>query len=246
LIRRLQTGAQRWTDDTLSASRAVPVTPITARSLAREALSSVSTDAQRGGRSGSSGGRRGGGGGRKQSLLSEDELRDIERAHADGITAAQVVDIFVSRGIRFSEATFRKYVQQGLLPRSRRVGRKGKHRGSLGVYPPKTVRRINSVKRLMRENHTIEEIQQTFLLFTDVIEGLEEGITEVFTRLESELQDERFDANTRRALKKELTEARKSADDLMRRLDGLSRRASTPRRDRYRNTGAADSAEELL
>ena len=46
------------------------------------------------------------------------------------------------KGVRLSEATFRKYVQAGLLPRSKRVGRKGKHRGSQGLYPVEAVRRI--------------------------------------------------------------------------------------------------------
>ena len=35
--------------------------------------------------------------------------------------------------MKFSEATLRKYVQLGLLPRSVRVGRKGKHQGSQGI-----------------------------------------------------------------------------------------------------------------
>ena len=57
-----------------------------------------------------------------QGLLSDDELKDIAEQYVSGITAVQVVEIFTSREVRFSEATFRKYVQQGLLPRSRRVG----------------------------------------------------------------------------------------------------------------------------
>ncbi len=246
MIHRLWHGAQSWTDDATFASRSVPVTRSYSRDLARDLASLGSHAAQRGGRGGSGGGRRGKGGSDSALLLSDDEVREIEQAHSDGITAAQVVDIFVSRGVRFSEASFRKYVQQGLLPRSRRVGRKGKHRGSLGVYPAKIVGRINAVKRLMAENYTIEEIKQRFLRFTDVIETLQEGITEVFARLETELQSDRFDAKARRALKKQLSDARKVADDLMRRLGGLSRRMTSARADRYRNTGAAGSAEESL
>src|SRR5262249_47400137 len=94
-------------------------------------------------------------GGSEPGLISERDLRAIEKEHPDGLTSVQVVDFFTRRGIRFSEATFRKYVQQGLLPRSRRVGRKGKHQGSLGLYPASTVRRINVIKRLQAEDHTI-------------------------------------------------------------------------------------------
>src|SRR5690349_11509787 len=60
-------------------------------------------------------------------LLSEETLRAIETTYAQGLTAVQIVEQFTRANIKFSEASFRKYVQQGLLPRSRRVGRKGKH-----------------------------------------------------------------------------------------------------------------------
>ena len=120
-------------------------------------------------------------------LLKEEELRAIEGTYADGITAVQIVDVFTSRGIKFSEASFRKYVQQGLLPRSKRVGRKGKHRGSLGVYPAKTIRRINTVKQLMADGHTIEEIQGQFLLYTDLVEGVAEHLAELWARLAADV-----------------------------------------------------------
>jgi DNA-binding transcriptional MerR regulator len=219
----------------------------TMRFAAHEAAFEVAMAEPRGGRGGrGGGGRRGGDPEAPEGLLSDRELAAIEEAHPDGITAAQVVDIFVSRGLRFSEATFRKYVQQGLLPRSRRVGRKGKHRGSLGVYPAKTVRRVNTVKRLMEENYTIEEIQQQVLRFTDVIEAIEDGLDEVFARLDEAQKSERLDAQTRRELKRDVGEARRVADELRRRLDGLARRAAEPRGDRYGSAGAAGSAEDLL
>lgn len=197
-------------------------------------------------RSGKGGGGGGGRGPARKGLLSDEEMRAIEAAHPEGITSVQVVDVFVSRGIRFSEATFRKYVQQGLLPRSRRVGRKGKHRGSLGVYPARTIRRINAIKRLMDDGYTIEEIQEHFLRFTDALEQLEEGFTEVFARLEGQAQTPRFDTRARKSLEKDIGEARRDADELMRRIDGIARRATTPPEDRFPGTGAAGGAEELL
>ena len=54
------------------------------------------------------------------AILKEEELRAIEGTYPEGISAVQIVEVFTSRGIKFSEASFRKYVQQGLLPRSRR------------------------------------------------------------------------------------------------------------------------------
>ena len=179
-------------------------------------------------------------------LLSDEDLRTIEGTYPEGITAVQIVEVFTSRGVKFSEASFRKYVQQGLLPRSRRVGRKGKHRGSLGVYPAKTVRRINTVKQLMIDGFTIEEIQADFLQYTDLVEGLAEGLAELFTRLERDAEGPRLDAATRKTLARELAETRRAADDVMRRLEALARKTAAPAADRIRRTGAAGSAEDLL
>lgn len=180
----------------------------------------------------------------RSSLLKEDELRAIEAQFTDGITAVQIVDVFVSRGIKFSEASFRKYVQQGLLPRSKRVGRKGKHRGSLGVYPSKTVRRINTVKQLMASGHTIEEIQGQFLLFTDLIEGVTESLAELWIRLAADLPQ--LDPKAKRELEKQLADARADGDDLVERLEDLARRIAAPRTDSLRLAGAAGGAEDLL
>ena len=180
----------------------------------------------------------------KQPLIDEDDLRTIEAAYAGGITAAQIVDVFVQRNIKLSEASFRKYVQLGLLPRSRRVGRKGKHRGSLGVYPAKTVRRINSVKRLMAEGHTIEEIQGQFLAYTDLIETFGESIAALFARLGDDIT--RVDDAERKSLTRDIAELGRVADDLMRKLDDVARRISAPRADKARRSGAAGSAEDLL
>jgi DNA-binding transcriptional MerR regulator len=178
------------------------------------------------------------------ALLQEADLRAIEGTYPDGITAVQIVDAFTSRGIKFSEASFRKYVQQGLLPRSRRVGRKGKHRGSLGVYPSKTVRRINAVKQLMVDGYTIEEIQGQFLLYTDLVEGVAEHLAELWSRLGADVT--RLDPAIRRELEQKLADTRRDGDRLVERLGELTRRFAAPRTDSLRLAGAAGGAEDLL
>jgi hypothetical protein len=183
---------------------------------------------------------------RARDQLTDAELRSIEDTYGDGITAVQIVEVFVSRGIRFSEATFRKYVQQGLLPRSRRIGRKGKNKGSLGLYPAKTVRRIDHVKRLMGEGYTIEEIQAQFLQFTDLVENVGEAIDELLDRLDEHLTSPRLDATARRGLAKDAADARRLGDDLVERLTALTQRALAPRAAELRKSGAADAAEDLL
>ncbi len=184
------------------------------------------------------------GGALRTALLVDHELSAIEAHYADGLTAVQVVDAFTSRGIKFSEASFRKYVQQGLLPRSRRVGRKGKHRGSLGLYPAKTVRRINAVKQLMIDGYTIEEIQGQFLLYTDLVEGVGEHLAALWARLDADT--DRLDPTTRGEVHKQLAEARRDGDRLVVRLGELTRRVAAPRTDTLRLAGAAGGAEDLL
>jgi len=148
-------------------------------------------------------------------LIEARELQAIEKAHPEGLSAAQVVELFRARGVKLSEATFRKYVQLGLLPRSRRVGRKGKHQGSMGLYPAVTVRRVNEIKRMMAESYTIEEIQRAFLRFTDDIESIGRGLKDLFTGFARELRAPEFDSARRRTLTREIEDARKVADDLI-------------------------------
>ena len=123
---------------------------------------------------------------RLRGLLDEREIEEIERAWPNGLTSRQIVDVFETRGIRFSEATLRKYVQLGLLPRSVRVGRKGKHRGSCGLYPAHVIRRVNVVKGMMAADRTIEEIQRSFARFKDEIDTVEKDLRDLIAGFERE------------------------------------------------------------
>jgi DNA-binding transcriptional MerR regulator len=162
---------------------------------------------------------------RAAGLLDEDELAEIERSHANGLTSRQIVDLFETRGIRFSEATLRKYVQLGLLPRSVRVGRKGKHRGSCGLYPANTVRRVNLVKGMMAEDLTIEEIQRSFVRFKDEIDTIEKGLRELIMGFERQAKGPALERD-RRELEREIAEARRAASELVNRISGLEVRLS--------------------
>src|SRR5579885_111604 len=82
-------------------------------------------------------------------VFTDDELSRIEREHGEGLTSEQIVDLFTRRNLRFTEATLRKYVQLGLLPRSRRGAIAGAQRGSQGLYPATVVRRIQHLKSLL-------------------------------------------------------------------------------------------------
>jgi DNA-binding transcriptional MerR regulator len=157
-------------------------------------------------------------------LLSEKELLELERQAPGGFTSKQIVDIFTYRGGKFSEATLRKYVQLGLLPRSVRVGQKGKHQGSRGIYPPNVIRRINTVKTLMAENLTIEEIQRSFAKFKDEIDGIEKSVRSLFSDFEREGSS--LDDDRRREFEAEILDAKRAAGDLVRKISSLESRLS--------------------
>jgi hypothetical protein len=183
-------------------------------------------------------------------LFTDEELDELERLYPDGLTAAQVVERFQSRGVKLSEATFRKYVQLGLAPRSRRVGRKGKHQGSMGLYPATAIRRVNAIKRMMAEAYTIEDIQKTFLRFRDEIEAVERSLKTLFANFEAELEGPEFDAGRRRTLSRDLEEAQRVAEDLVERVEGLERQIVLPHeraaRARAFSSGASGGAGDLL
>lgn len=177
--------------------------------------------------------------------LNESQLRTIEAEHADGLTSQQLVDVFQRHEINFSEANLRRYVQLGLVPRSRRVGTKGRHSGSRGLYPVRAVRRINTIKRLMGERHTLEEIQEKFLTFKDSIETLDEALGDLLTLFETRLESHPPSAQRKR-LADELTSLKGSADTLLKavqRFEKLIVSAGGARRPRG---GGAASPTELL
>lgn len=182
---------------------------------------------------------------RASGLLDERELQQIESAWPNGMTSRQIVDVFETRGIRFSEATLRKYVQLGLLPRSVRVGRKGKHRGSCGLYPAHVVRRVNAVKGMMAADLTIEEIQRSFARFKDDIDAVEQDLRELLTGFEREAKGTAADApERRRELEQEILEAKRAASELVRRIASLERRLSE-RDDRSTRMTAVGGGNDL-
>ena len=150
------------------------------------------------------------------------ELREIEADHPRGMTVQQIVDAFTGKGERLTEATFRKYVQLGLLPRSVRVGRKGKHRGSQGLYPATSIRQIESIRRLMAQGFTIQEIQQEFLFVRGDIDALERQLERVFGAIDEALRQRDRDDIVERTL----AEARKQAGELVSKLVAVETRLS--------------------
>lgn len=149
--------------------------------------------------------------------FSEAELDALEAAHPEGLGVQQIVDTFVEKGERLTEATFRKYVQLGLLPRSRRVGRKGKHRGSQGLYPATAIRQLVHLRQLMGLGFTIEEIQREFLFVRGDIEALGRQMARVYAAFESAFKVRKSADDPADSMKKSADDPansmKKSADD---------------------------------
>ncbi|WP_437593873.1 MerR family transcriptional regulator [Sorangium sp. So ce1000] len=155
--------------------------------------------------------------------IPEEVLDRIEREHAQGITSSDILELFAAHGIKFSEATLRKYVQLGLLPRSVRVGRKGKHQGSQGMYPATVVRQVQRIKEMMAQDYTIEEIQREFLFVRGDIEELERAMTKVFTALRDAAKERRSETSGR-AIAQDLASAETLARELVAKLSLIEER----------------------
>lgn len=179
--------------------------------------------------------------------LAEQSFDAIAAANPEGLSAAQIVEVFLDRGVKLSEATFRKWVQLGLLPRSRRVGRKGKHQGSRGLYPASALRRIAAIKRLMAENLTIEDIQRA-LRWKEQIDALRRGFGDLFNEFAAAAGDEQVAETSETG--RLIAESRRAATELVQGIEGIERRIVAPllraAKARAFGTGSGGAAGELL
>lgn len=153
------------------------------------------------------------------TVMDERTLSAIEKQSPQGLTSAEILDVFARHDIPLSEATLRKYVQLGLLPRSVRVGRKGKHQGSQGVYPVSVVRQIATIKRMMAEDMTIERIAREFLFIRNDMAELERTLSEIFEKLDNVIRERRLDKGA--AVQRDVVGARAISRDLVARLEAI-------------------------
>lgn len=159
--------------------------------------------------------------------IDDTTLSQIERDHAAGLPSAEILDVFATQGVTLSEATLRKYVQLGLLPRSIRVGRKGKHQGSQGIYPVGVVRQILRIKQMMAESYTIDQIQREFLFMRSDLQALEQTLDGLFDKLARIVGDKKRGEATAKAVARDVTEARSLSKDLLVRLGAIESRLTS-------------------
>lgn len=156
-------------------------------------------------------------------MIDEAALTRIERDHVTGLSSAEILDVFASYGIALSEATLRKYIQLGLLPRSVRRGRKGKHQGSQGVYPVGVIRQILRIKSMIAQSYTIEQIQREFLFMRSDLQSLEQTLANIFKKLERVLKERKSEAYAQ-TMTRQVRDARTLSKDLLTRLGTIEDR----------------------
>jgi len=171
----------------------------------------------------------------------EASLLEIERTRPEGLTSGEILELLRASGMHVSEATLRKYVQIGLLPRSVRVGQKGKHLGSRGLYPTEVVRRIALIKALMAERYTIEDIKRRLLFLSVDIDKLESSIRAMLTKIREGAEIGGAGAGSvallseRKGGRAELRAIERLGRELIQRLRKLDRESSRADADRDRD-----------
>lgn len=155
--------------------------------------------------------------------FDEEALHALEVAHPDGLSTQQVVDAFAARGAPLSEATFRKYVQLGLLPRSVRVARQGKRRGSQGLYPASVVRQVDLIRRLMAKGYTIGEIQSEFMFLGADIDSVARQLKQLLAVAEKAI-GQREGVAPDEVAQRALSEAKGLSEQLVERLRSIEKR----------------------
>jgi hypothetical protein len=156
--------------------------------------------------------------------LDEAMLSRLEREHEAGFSSVEILGLLEQHGVKFSEATLRKYVQLGLLPRSVRVGRKGKHQGSQGMYPAGVIRQILRIKEMMADDLTIEQIQREILFVRGDIEELERVLGRIFENLGEAAKSRSRSGVGGRAVSHDLAGARSLAKELVQKLEAIETR----------------------
>lgn len=154
-------------------------------------------------------------------VLNASEIKRIEKRFPTGISSGAIVEIFRDKGLRFSEATLRKYVQLELLPKSTRVGTRGRHRGSSGLYPTSIVRQIGAIKDALEEGATLEEIRLGCVGLGGEVERLRRAVDEVAGRF-TEAIGKGQDRSQRASLRKALIMHRRQLERHVKELDKLA------------------------
>jgi len=153
------------------------------------------------------------------------EIKRIEKKYNSGISSSAVVELFTRKKERFSEPTLRKYVQLGLLPKSKRIGTRGRHRGSAGLYPVGVVRQIAKIKEELDKGATLEEIRLGTVGLAGEIATLERTYKVVHARFQEAIKVQR---GGQAGFRRTLGEDKKRMQKQLSTLKGLAAKLNKP------------------
>lgn len=159
---------------------------------------------------------------RRAVALTARKLAEIERAYPDGLSSKEIIRVLDEHGEPLTEATLRKYVQLGLLPRSRRVGQKGKHRGSRGIYPVEVIRRVDEIRRAMQQGETLEELARAAPAVRAKLSSSRVAMEEALDAAEADLGSRPIDKKLRTSYRAELGSLRRDAKGWLKALERWS------------------------
>lgn len=154
--------------------------------------------------------------------LTARKLQEIERTYPEGLSSKQILAVLNDVGEPLTEATLRKYVQLGLLPRSRRVGQKGKHRGSRGIYPVEVIRRVDEIRRAMDQGDTLEELARAAQAVRAKLALVRVSMEEVLDAAEADLSHRDLDRRSKGPLRTELSDLKRDAKTWLKSLERWS------------------------
>ena len=153
--------------------------------------------------------------------FSKLEIMKLAQTFPNGISSNEIVQLFQSRGFKFSEATFRKYIQMGLVERCRRVGRKGKHRGSRGQYPISTIERINSIKMMISGEMTLEQLCGSYFQIRRRAEEVDRILLEMLQELTKQEENKERKGKQDAALRHDIEQIGRLTRRLIGRLEDM-------------------------
>jgi hypothetical protein len=78
-------------------------------------------------------------------LFTKEELDDVKERYKNiGLTWEDIEQILQKKGIFFKKPTFRKYIQEGNLPKS--IGYRKSEKGRVAIFPADTISHINFIQ----------------------------------------------------------------------------------------------------
>lgn len=154
--------------------------------------------------------------------MKGDKKRSINISEKRWLSLQEIIDILQEKHeIQLTESSFRKYVQLELLPRSKRIGKKGKHKGSSGIYPASIIERFLLIRKLMAEDLTLEEIRENTVFYLNKSEAIADNVAELISHIVAEMEKLDLSPNETAQLNKALIGLNKDADKLLANLKGL-------------------------